>query len=101
MPSPERYFANPVTVQWRQWDDEMVAYNNQQASTHLLAAGPAAALKVLLAARRGCTIDELRQQLTLECAGSEVVDASGHERESLEFIVAELTRSGLIQSRCR
>lgn len=99
---PARYFACPNSVRWRQWGDEMVAYNGRHRSTHLLSAAAAEVLKLLL--QVDCTADELGQRLLADSdpladAGSAPMPLLADEQESLEALLAELGRLGLVEVR--
>jgi len=97
-----RYFlsASRATLHWRQWRDEVVAFDEMQGQTHLMSAGAAAVLMELVRAERGCTFDEIAKQLFLrtDCDPGDDAALSKDERAALEGILSELARLGLART---
>jgi PqqD family protein of HPr-rel-A system len=57
------YAVSDAALAWREWDGEVVVFNQETGSTHLLNALGAEVLRRLVAAERGATIGALAGEL--------------------------------------
>ncbi len=87
-------------MRWRQLGDELVAYNGQHGSTHLLSTAAGEVLKLLLEV--DCTAVELGTRLFAD-SNTEADDGTkamlDEETATLETLLAELVRLGLVEVR--
>ena len=80
-------------VAWREWDGEVVVFNRQTGSTHLLGELAGEVLRRLMAADRGATVETLAAGLTAD--PSEGDDAGW--TAAIAEVLSEFARLGLAQ----
>jgi PqqD family protein of HPr-rel-A system len=92
-PNPSvRWHAVPdVALAWREWDGEVVVFNQETGSTHLLSALGGEVLRRLAAAESGATIGALAGELADDGSG---VDEPEWTRAVGE-VLSEFARLGL------
>ena len=89
-----RWRAVPAdALAWREWDGEVVVFNKQTGSTHLLGELGGEVLRHLLAAEGGATAGALAAGLGDDPSGA---DAAGWT-ESVAKVLSDFARLGLAQ----
>lgn len=83
----------PDALAWREWDGEVVVFNQNTGSTHLLNEIGGEVLRRLIAAERGETVKALAAALTDDPVGGE--DAGW--RHAVAEVLSEFARLGLAQ----
>lgn len=89
-----RYKADALALEWRDWGDEWVVYDDRQARTHLLSAEAGAMLRLMI--DRSCDIDELASAL-FDDVGTAGSTLTPDERASIGRILDDLARLGLVE----
>lgn len=91
---PVRWCAVPeADLAWRDWDGEVVVFNQQTGSTHLLGEFGGEIFRRLVATARGATLEALAAEWTDNPSGTE--DASWSE--AVAEVLSEFARIGLAQ----
>jgi len=92
-PQP-RWHALPAdALAWREWDGEVVVFNQRTGSTHLLGDVAGEVFRRLIAAARGATVDALAAGLN-----DDPVAADGEAwTRSVAEVLSEFARLGLAQ----
>jgi PqqD family protein of HPr-rel-A system len=80
-------------LEWRQWGEEVVVFNEKTGSTHLLGAFPGEVFRRLLAAESGATPDELANGLTERSRSAVTTGLAGAVAE----VLSDFARLGLAQ----
>ncbi len=96
-----RFSAAPNVLTWWRWRDEWVVYDERSARTHLLVDSAGAVLQEVLEAGESLSILDIWNHLFAD--GSEFeprVAPRADERQSLESLLAEFVRLGLIERHC-
>ena len=95
LPDPDALWraAPPDALAWREWDDEVVVFNQYTGSTHLLNEIGGEVLRRLIAAERGATVEALAAGLS---ADPSVADDAGWTGAVAE-VLSEFARLGLAQ----
>jgi len=95
LPDPDARWcaAPPDALAWREWDGEVVVFNQNTGSTHLLNEIGGEVLRHLIAADRGATVEALAAALTDDPGG---VDDAGWTVAVAE-VLSEFARLGLAQ----
>jgi len=94
-PSPQpRWHALPSDAfAWREWDGEIVVFNQKTGSTHLLGDLAGEVFRHLVAADRGATVDALAAGL----ADDSVAPCDEAWTRSVAEVLSEFARLGLAQ----
>ena len=92
---PELHWcAVPVAdLAWRDWDGEVVVFNRQTGSTHLLGEFGGEIFRRLVATERGVTVEALIAGLNEDPSGTD--DASWSE--AVAEVLSDFARIGLAQ----
>lgn len=96
-----RFSAAPDVLTWRRWHDEWVVYDERTAKTHLLVDSAGAVLQEVLQAREPLSIPDIWHRLFAD--GPEVEGGAAPmaaEHQSLESLLTEFVRLGLIERQC-
>ena len=91
--------AQSEVIDWHEWGDEFVVRVASRSETHLLGAAAGSILLALLDARRALTLDSMYAMAIDDAEASaspKDSSMSTAERESLQTIVVELERLGLL-----
>ena len=96
-----RFSAAHAALGWRRWQDEWVVYDERSARTHLLVDSAGAVLQEVLAAREGLSALEIWNRLFVEGTSVEAdATPTASERQSLEAVLTEFVRLGLVERQC-
>jgi len=99
--SPRWQIAESDVIDWREWGDEFVVHVASRSETHLLSAATGTILLSLLDGRQALSLDAM-YALAIDDAeiGASSKDSimSAAARESLQVIVAELERLGILRA---
>jgi PqqD family protein of HPr-rel-A system len=91
---PVRWCAVPgAELAWRDWDGEVVVFNQRTGSTHLLGEFGGEIFRRLVATKQGATVEALAVARTDDPSGTE--DASWSE--AVAEVLSEFARIGLAQ----
>jgi hypothetical protein len=91
--------AESEVIDWREWGDEFVVHVATRSETHLLGAAAGSILLVLLDGRQALTLDAMYATAIDDAetsAGSKDSIMSAAERESLQAIVVNFERLGIL-----
>jgi len=93
LPDPDaRWYAVPrAALAWREWDNEVVVFNQNTGGTHLLGELGGEVLRLLIAAEDGATVDALTAALSHDPSGA---DDPGW-RHAVAEVLSEFARLGL------
>ena len=83
----------PDALAWREWDDEVVVFNQNTGSTHLLNEIGGEVLRRLIAAERGETVEALAAGLSADPSAADDAVWTGAVAE----VLSEFARLGLAQ----
>jgi len=95
LPNPQaRWRALPDdALAWREWGGEVVVFNEQTGSTHLLGELAGEVLRRLIAAERGATVEALAAGLSADPGAADDAGWTGAVAE----VLSEFARLGLAQ----
>ena len=95
LPDPDVLWcaAPPDALAWREWDDEVVVFNQNTGSTHLLNEIGGEVLRRLIAAERGATVEALAAGLSADPSAADDAGWAGAVAE----VLSEFARLGLAQ----
>ena len=95
LPDPDALWraAPPDALAWREWDDEVVVFNQNTGSTHLLNEIGGEVLRRLIAAERGATVEALAAGLSADPSAADDAGWAGAVAE----VLSEFARLGLAQ----
>ena len=86
-------------IDWREWGDEFVVHVASRSETHLLGAAAGTVLLALLDGRQALTLDAMYAMAIDDAetsGGAKKPIMSPAERESLQAIVADFERLGIL-----
>ena len=93
--------AESDVIDWREWGDEFVVHVASRSETHLLSAAAGSVLLALLDERRALSLDAMYARATghseTEPSSNDPI-MSEAERESLQAIVADFERLGILRT---
>ena len=99
--TPRWQVAESEVIDWQEWGDEFVVYVASRAETHLLGSAAGSILLVLLDGRQALTLDDMYAMAIDhgDATGTRPKDLimSAAERESLQAIVADFARLGIVR----
>ena len=95
LPDPDARWraVPPDALAWREWDDEVVVFNQNTGSTHLLNEIGGEVLRRLIAAERGATVEALAAGLSADPSAADDAGWAGAVAE----VLSEFARLGLAQ----
>jgi PqqD family protein of HPr-rel-A system len=101
VPSPVSTPTLPINTRWwsapgaalacREWNGEMVVFNQETGSTHLLDAFAGDVLRQLMACERGATVEELASAL----AHGQDAGEQQESEQAVTAVLAEFARLGV------
>jgi PqqD family protein of HPr-rel-A system len=94
--TPHWQVAATEVIDWREWGDEFVVRVASRSETHLLNAAAGSILLVLLDAHAALTLDEICATATQDADPSAASDMTAAERQSLQTILADFERLGIV-----
>ena len=90
-PQPCWHAVPDFALTLREWDGEVVVFNQETGSTHLLSDLAAEVLRLLLAERRGATVEALAAGLTDAAGGAD----AEHWAPAVAEVLSNFERLGL------
>jgi hypothetical protein len=96
---PRWRVVEPEAIDWREWGDEFVVHVATRAETHLLSAAAGSILRTLIDGRRALTLDDIfatAMDDPANSAGSQTLGMTAAERESLQAVVVDFERLGIL-----
>jgi hypothetical protein len=96
LPTVRWQIAASEVIDWREWGDEFVVRVASRSETHLLDAAAGSILLVLLAERAALTVDAMYERATDGAESSAESSMTAAERQSLQAILAEFERLGIV-----
>ena len=92
-PLPRWHSVPGHALVWREWDDEVVVFNQETGSTHLLGELAGEVLRLLVGAQCGATVDALAVDLTDAANGADAEVWA----PAVAQVLSDLERLGLAQ----
>ena len=89
-PDPHRLTLSPDALAWREWDGDVVVFNGQTGSTHLLSELGSEVFRWLMAKEHGATAAALAAELADDPA-----DAATDWTAAVAEVLSEFARLGL------